>query len=140
MIGPDKDGSLNRCRQYAQSKNLPVTFTGKLSKEEWRAKSKDFDIFLNTTNFDNTPVSVIEAMALGMPVVSTDVGGIPHLVTNEVNGLLVPPNDEAAITLAVKKLCGDPNLTEKLSKNAREKVEEFDWQIVKQHWIKLLKQ
>jgi len=140
MIGPDKDGSLQKCREYAVARNLPVTFTGKLSKEEWRQKSSSYDIFLNTTYFDNAPVSVIEAMALGMPVVSTNVGGIPYLVMDEVNGLLVQPNDPAAFVKAIHRLCGDAHLTESLSKNARTKAEEFDWKNVKQHWSTLLKQ
>ena len=140
MIGPEKDGRLEKCRNYAVAKNLPVTFTGKLSKEEWREKSSSYNIFLNTTNFDNAPVSVIEAMALGMPVISTNVGGLPYLIADEVNGLLVPPNDPSAFVKAIHRLCADTDLTESLSKNARKKAEEFDWRNVKQHWSTLLKQ
>ena len=54
-----------------------ITITGILRKAEWIELSKDYDVFINTTNVDNMPVSVIEAMALGMPIVSTNVGGIP---------------------------------------------------------------
>ena len=68
-----------------------MNFTGKLSKQEWRDLSKDYNVFINTTNFDNTPVSVIEAMALGIPVVSTNVGGLPFLITDKVDGVLVEP-------------------------------------------------
>ena len=80
MIGPDVDGSLTKVKDLARKKNLDVNFTGKLSKPEWINYSKDFNVFINTTNFDNTPVSVIEAMALGLPVVSTNVGGMPFLI------------------------------------------------------------
>src|SRR5690606_32388170 len=82
MVGPDKDGSLQRCKEMATELNLPVSFTGLLSKQEWIALSRDFDIFINTTNFDNMPISVMEAMSLGMPVISTNVGGLPLLIEN----------------------------------------------------------
>ncbi len=52
MIGPEKDGSLQKCKAYATEHQLPVIFTGMLSKEAWRQRSKDFDIFINTTNYD----------------------------------------------------------------------------------------
>lgn len=140
MVGPDKDGLLAKCKEYVQSKNLPVTFTGKLSKEEWIKLSLEYDIFINTTNFDNTPVSVIEAMALGLPVISTKVGGMPFLLENRKDGLLVPPNDTEAFVEAIVSLCSNDALSKSIIKNARSKVVEYDWQIVKHLWLKLFKE
>ncbi|MEM7086949.1 MAG: glycosyltransferase family 4 protein [Bacteroidota bacterium] len=140
MVGPEKDGSLQRCKDYALQQDLPVIFTGKLSKEVWREKSTDFDIFINTTNFDNTPVSLIEAMALGLPIVSTNVGGIPYLIEDRKDGLLVSNNDVSAFAKAIDELCADHDLTQALSVNGRKKAEGFDWENVKQHWLTLLKQ
>ena len=140
MVGPDKDGTLEKCRVYAQEHQLPVTFTGKLSKQEWIQRSRNFDIFINTTNFDNTPVSVIEAMALGLPVISTRVGGIPFLIEDQKDGLLVPPNNSELFVAAIRKLCTSRDLAQSLSTQARKKAEAFDWQKVKQHWLALLKQ
>lgn len=139
MIGPEKDGSLQRCKLIATKKNLPVTFTGKLSKDAWTKKSENYDIFINTTNFDNTPVSVIEAMALGLPVVTTNVGGIPFIVENEFNGLTVPPNNVNAFITAIHRLVKNPAFAQKIAKNARESVATFDWEIVKQQWLQILK-
>lgn len=140
MIGPEKDGSLKKCKEYALKHNLPVTFTGKLSKEAWREKSTDFDIFINTTNFDNTPVSLIEAMALGLPVISTNVGGIPYLIEDDKDGLLVPTNDVSAFVKAIDELCTHSELAQRLSVAGRKKAEGFDWENVKLHWLALLKQ
>lgn len=140
MVGPEKDGSLQKCKDYAQKHDLPVVFTGKLSKKEWREKSVDFDVFINTTNFDNTPVSLIEAMALGLPIVSTDVGGIPYLIEDTKNGLLVPPNDTSEFVKAIDELYINNELVQALSLNGRKKAEGFDWENVKQHWQSLLKQ
>lgn len=138
MIGPDVDGSLIKVKGLAKKKNLNVNFTGKLSKREWIDYSKDCNIFINTTNFDNTPVSVIEAMALGIPVVSTNVGGLPFLITNNIDGILVESQNTDAMVNAIVKLQSDENLKNNLVTNARSKVENFDWKVVKLKWKTLL--
>ncbi|KAA6329422.1 hypothetical protein EZS27_021771 [termite gut metagenome] len=77
MVGQDKDGSMLKSQQLANLLGIAcsVTFTGKLTKQAWIKLSEQYNIFINTTDVDNTPVSVIEAMALGLPVISTNVGG-----------------------------------------------------------------
>jgi glycosyltransferase involved in cell wall biosynthesis len=139
MVGPDKDGSLDKCKKIVQEKNLPVTFTGKLQKEEWIQLSNNCDVFINTTNYDNTPISVIEAMALGLPVISTNVGGLPFLIEDNHTGLLVPPNNAEAFVNKLIELLEDSKKTKQVSNNARKLVESFDWRGVKQKWITLLK-
>lgn len=138
MVGPDKDGSLKQCEKIAIELNLPVTFPGLLQKKEWIELSKDYNIFINTTNFDNMPVSVMEAMALGMPVISTNVGGLPFLIDNEENGVLVPANNAVAFVDAITELCNNPEKVKNLTQNARTKMEGFDWEKIKHCWIKLL--
>jgi glycosyltransferase involved in cell wall biosynthesis len=140
MVGPDKDGSLIETRNLAESLNLNVNFTGKLSKKEWTDLAKKHDIFINTTHFDNTPVSVIEAMALGLPVVTTNVGGIPYMLSNNENALLI--NDDKSIEMvnAIEALLINEELVQKLSSNAKVLVCNMDWQVVKLKWIELLNQ
>lgn len=140
MVGPDKDGSLERCRQLAEELGVAdrITFTGLLPKSEWIALSADYDIFINTTNFDNTPVSVIEAMALGLPVVSTDVGGMPFLIDDGVDGRLVPQGDTEAFAAAITQLLEHPGNAFQLSQNARKKVELYDWEVVKNQWFEVI--
>jgi len=138
MIGPDKDGSLISTQELANQLKLSVTFTGKLTKEEWISLAKDYSIFINTTHFDNTPVSVIEAMALGLAVVSTNVGGIPYMLTNEKNALLVADNDVDQMIENIERLIVNNILFCDITKNANELVKNMDWQVVKEHWEKLL--
>jgi glycosyltransferase involved in cell wall biosynthesis len=138
MIGPDKENSIEKYIKYSQDLGLDVTFTGKLSKEEWIARAADFDVFINTTHFDNTPVSVIEAMALGLPVVSTNVGGIPFLIENRKQGLLVEDSDTLGMVNAIRQLLNDPHLVLTIQKNARAKVAHYDWQVIKNFWVALL--
>jgi glycosyltransferase involved in cell wall biosynthesis len=140
MIGPVKDDSFEVTKELVKKHKLEdsVEFTGVLSKEKWHNKSKDFDIFINTTNFDNTPVSVMEAMALGLTIVSTNVGGLPYLIDNNVEGVLIDKNNPEQMTKAIIKLLKEEN--KELSINAREKAESFGWGIVKEKWLSILKQ
>ena len=102
---------------------------------EWMNKT---NIFLNTTNFDNTPISVIEAMASGLCIVSTNVGGIPYLLTHEQDALLVPPDNPQAMASAVRRILTEPRLAEHLSRNARVKAEQFDWSAILPQWEAIL--
>jgi glycosyltransferase involved in cell wall biosynthesis len=139
MVGPEGDGSLEKTKGYAKALGVDVTFTGKLLKEEWIDVSKDYNIFLNTTNFDNMPVSVMEAMALGLPIISTNVGGLPFLIENEHDGILVNPNDVSGFVEAIREIITSPEKAIMLTQNARRKVEAFDWVNIKLRWISLLK-
>lgn len=138
MIGPTSDNSFEDCKEFAELNELKVHFTGKLSKSEWILLSEQSNIFINTTNFDNTPVSVIEAMALGLPVISTNVGGMPFLIEHYVDGILVDPNDVDNMANEIIRLSQDEQLVKQLTSNARNKVEQFDWNVVKTKWKELL--
>jgi len=139
MVGPDSDGSMEVVKQLAKELQVSVRFTGKLPKKEWLALAQDYNIFINTTNYDNMPVSVIEAMALGLPVVSTNVGGLPYLIEDKKDGVLVPPKDVAAFVLAIKDLIANPETTKRMAREARQKVEGFDWELVKGLWMDVLR-
>jgi len=137
MIGPDKnDGSLKRTKELCAKLGImdKVQFVGGVKKDEIPGLMAKDDIFISTTNIDNTPVSVIEAMASGLCIVSTNVGGIPYLLEHERDALLVPPNDPQAMADAVEQILKDPNLAARLSINARKKAETMDWSIVLPKW------
>ena len=138
MVGPDADGSLKTVKAYAKSLGVDVLFTGKLTKREWIGIAKDYNIFINTTNFDNTPISVIEAMALGLPVVSTNVGGMPYLIDHGKDGLLVEPDHVEQMVAAILELHDTDVLADTIASNARLKVEQFDWEVVKYRWFEIL--
>ncbi|MCH4551221.1 glycosyltransferase family 4 protein [Aestuariibaculum lutulentum] len=138
MVGPDKDGTLQQAKYYADKLEVTVNFTGKLEKQDWIKLSQQCNVFMNTTNFDNMPVSVIEAMALGLPVVSTNVGGMPFLIEDEQDGILVPPNSVKPFVEAIMGLKNDSDFTKKITLNARKKVEQYDWEVVKSLWLSLL--
>ena len=139
MVGPEKDGSLATTKAYAKSKGLEVTFTGGLTKSEWILLSKDYNIFINTTDFDNMPVSVIEAMALGLPVISTDVGGLSFLIDHQKDGLLVKSRQVEGFVSAIQQFKDDSLLLSSITKQARVKAESYDWSTIQQLWLSVLK-
>lgn len=140
MVGPDKDGSMqktiNLAKRYGIDSHLKVT--GQMTKSEWHRLSDDYDIFISTTNFDNTPVSVIEAMALGLPVISTNVGGVPYLVKNGVDALLVEKGNAKEMADKIENLLTNFKMAHAISRNARVKAESFGWENVKKQWQSLL--
>jgi glycosyltransferase involved in cell wall biosynthesis len=141
MMGPNKgDGSFEAMNGLALNLGVAerVTSTGPILKEDIPYRLQEGDIFLNTTRVDNTPVSVLEAMACGLCVVSTNVGGIPYLLEDDHDALLVPSADHAAMAKAVQRLLTEDGLAERLSRNARRKVEQYDWSNILPRWEKLL--
>ncbi|NOU11847.1 MAG: glycosyltransferase family 4 protein [Nitrospira sp.] len=141
MIGPDKkDGSLDLARNLALKLGVfdRITFAGPVPKNtipEWINRG---DILLNTPRIDNSPVSVLEAMACGVCIVSTKVGGIPYLIADGCDGLLVPDSDEVAMATAVRRLLGEGGVAGRLSRNGRIRVEQFDWSAILPQWERLL--
>src|SRR5262249_10472231 len=114
-----------------------VAFTGPIPKETTPHWLNRGDILLNTTSVDNTPVSILEAMASGLCIVSTNVGGIPYLLEIGCDALLVRADDDEAMANAVHALLTKVGLAERLSTNARRKVEQFDWSTVLPKWERL---
>lgn len=138
MVGPDKENLIQECKKLVKKRKVSVIFTGLLSKEDWILLSNEYSVFINTSHYDNTPVSIIEVMAVGLPVVSTNVGGIPYLVKDKENVLLVNDNAVFEMVDSIKLLLNNKELTQKLIQNSRKLVEEFDWKILKQQWFEIL--
>lgn len=140
MLGPDKDGSFSKTKAVAERLGIGdrTEFPGGIPRPQVPTQLHRGDIFLNTTNFDNTPVSVLEAMGCGLCVVSTNVGGIPYLLEHEKDALLVPPGQADKMADAVRRILTEPGFAEKLSRNARRKAEQFAWDAVLPKWENIL--
>ena len=143
MVGPDKDdGSLEETRRAISRHGLEerVEITGAVPKSAVPFYLDRGDVFLNTSDVDNAPVSVVEAMACGLAVVSTDAGGIPHLLRDGEDALIVPRGDADALARAVDCLLSAPGLAARLSRQARETAAERDWSRVLPRWEALLRE
>lgn len=137
MVGPDKgDGSLQAVNSLAKKLGVvdQLIILPAVPYEEVPSLLDRADVFINTTNYDNAPRSLLEAMANGVCVVSTNVGGIPWMITNLEDGLLVPPEDELAMVNALKSLLENPEVAMRISQNARRTAERHDWSNVIPEW------
>jgi glycosyltransferase involved in cell wall biosynthesis len=112
-----------------------VHFTGRVEHAQVPAIYAQADVALNPSLADNMPNSVLEAYASGVPVVSTNVGGVPDIVVDGVSGLLVPPGDPAAMALAVVRLLDDRNLAARLVQVGLEQAQRYAWPQVKGQWF-----
>lgn len=139
MAGQDR-GELDSVRARARAVGLEasVDFPGFLDAAAKRRAFDAHDVFLNTNRVDNTPVTVIEAMASGLPVVSTDAGGLPYLIDHGHTGLLVPSTDADAMAAAVAGLIDDPRQAKRLSKAGREVAADCARDRVVERWSALL--
>jgi glycosyltransferase involved in cell wall biosynthesis len=139
MAGQDK-GELARVRARARELELDgaVRFVGFLDRAGKQREFARNHIFLNTNRIDNMPVSVLEAAAFGLPIVATDVGGIPYLLEHERTALLVADDDAAAMTCAVERLLTEPSLVQALSRNGRSVAEASSWTTVFARWEPLI--
>jgi glycosyltransferase involved in cell wall biosynthesis len=141
MAGPALDDAEAKCKELAQQLRIEafVEFPGRVPKSRIPELGEQCDIFLNPTFVDNTPVSVVEAMAMGMCVVATNVGGLPYLLEDGETALLVPPRNDQAMAEAMLRILEDPKLAERLSCNARSAAKGMDWGAITPRWLKLIR-
>jgi glycosyltransferase involved in cell wall biosynthesis len=141
MVGPARQPeSLARVRRLARQLGVEdrLTIAGAVQKRDVASWLNRGDIFLNTTSVDNTPVSVMEALACGLCVVSTDAGGVRVLLRDGRLGLLVPRDDDRAMAAAVRRLLDDPALAGRLSLDGRAAMADLDWSRVLPLWEEIL--
>lgn len=100
-----------------------IVFRGRLDGPGLDAAYRSADVFVAPSLWEGFGMAVLEALLYGLPVVATRVGAIPELIEDERNGLLVPPNDAAALAGALGRLASDPALRARLSAGARESGE-----------------
>jgi len=142
MIGPDKgDGSVERTRRAASELGVAerVEIVLGVPKSQVPDRLSGADVFVNTTSVDNVPVSLLEALACGLCVATTDAGGIADLVRDGETALMVPTDDADAMAAAVLRILREPGLAARLSANARREAEGFDWARVLPAWDALLR-
>jgi glycosyltransferase involved in cell wall biosynthesis len=111
-----------------------ITFIGEVEQRELARWFAEVDVYVNCSTIDGLPASLLEALAAGLPVVTTGVGGIPEVVKDGVNGLIVPPNDPATLAERVFRLVESPELAAKLSEQAQQSVRRYSWEQVCRQW------
>ena len=124
----------------------PIIFTGKLSPEDLANEYRTANVFTLPAIVDSKGdteglgVVLIEAMELGLPIVASNVGGIPDVVVDGESGILVPEKNPVALADAFKRLAADPSLTEHLLAGARKRISEcFTWDGIIERQIEVYK-
>jgi glycosyltransferase involved in cell wall biosynthesis len=126
-----------KLQKFAHELNLRnLEFLGSMPQEEMPSLYKQCDIYLNSPNIDNMPNSIIEAFASGLPVVTTNAGGIPLIIENEETGLLVPIDDHESMAKAALRLLRDPEFAQRLISNALMECGKYSWENVRERWLK----
>lgn len=115
-------------------------FIGRVPFEKMPALYDAADIYLTATNLDNMPGSVIECFSCGLPVVTTDAGGVPYIVTHEESGLLVSRDDHEAMAAAAIRLIEDEELASRIARHAREACRQYQWEAVRDAWLQVYKE
>jgi len=124
--------------QLARDLGLQQTrFIGRVAFEDMPAMYDSADIYLTATNLDNMPSSITESMAAGLPVVTTDAGGIPFIVTHEESCLMVRCDDHEALAASAIRLLEDNALAVRIERQAREAARKFTWPVVRDEWVSL---
>ena len=111
-----------------------VTFVGKIDPEDMPKLLHDADIFVNASVVDNQPVSILEAFACGLPVVSTPTGDIPAMVRHEETGVIVPALDAEALAAAVLGMLREPERAGRLAQRAYGEIARYTWPAVREQW------
>jgi glycosyltransferase involved in cell wall biosynthesis len=122
----------------ASNLKLPnCVFAGSMPPSAMPSLYDQNDILINGSFVDNAPSSIIEAFSCGLPVVSTDAGGIPYLVRHESTGLLCERGDWKALAENVIRLIRDQTLAKKMVENGREAARKHDWNLLRSEWLAL---
>jgi glycosyltransferase involved in cell wall biosynthesis len=125
---------LDDTRAYTRDRDLPVRFLQKLSQRELADEMHDHDVFLNASSFDNQPVCILECMLNGLPVITTDVGGIPELFRDGEVGYFVGENRDDQMADRALALLADPAAAAAMSRRGAERGKAHLWSSLRRSW------
>ncbi len=125
-------------RDLVRVLRLPnVNFAGVKSRGEIGNAYDQADIFVNASNLDNMPISILEAFAAGTPVVTTEPEGMKYVVSHERTGMLSPPGDAHGLARNILRVLREPELAARLAQNALEESERYRWPAVREQWVRM---
>jgi glycosyltransferase involved in cell wall biosynthesis len=117
-----------------------VTFAGRVPPQEIAAFYDAHDIYIQSPDIDNMPASVLEAFASGLPVVSTEAGGVPAILRHGRDGLLAPLDDDETLATHVMSLLANPDWARTLAETAHGTLQTYTWENVRDQWLALYRE
>jgi glycosyltransferase involved in cell wall biosynthesis len=130
--GPQR-ADLQRLAEDLDLRN--TRFVGRVRPDAMPLLYQEHDIWLNASNVDNMPLSILECFSSGVVAVSTSAGGIPDMVDHGRTGLLVPCNDSIALAAAALNVVNTPTFFSQLKRNALQECEKYTWTAVRAQWL-----
>jgi glycosyltransferase involved in cell wall biosynthesis len=115
-------------------------FRGRVEPSTIAGCYDEADIYLNGSEIDNQPLSLLEAFACGIPIVTTDAGGIPNIVSDGETGMLVPRGDFAQLAERAIRLLNDSELARHLIEQGRRECRKYSWDAVRDAWLETYQQ
>ena len=112
-----------------------ITFTGQVDPNSIADVYDAADIYLNGSEIDNQPLSLLEAFACGLPIVTTDAGGIPYVVSDGKTGMVVPRGDYQQMADRALRLLNDSALTKTIVEQGRQECRKYAWESVRDQWL-----
>ena len=131
--GGSQEAALRALVQQLNLRN--VTFAGRVAPTEINRCYANADVYVQAPCIDNMPLSVLEAFASGLPVVSTNVGGVPKILTHGLHGLLAPVDDDEALATQVLTLIESPSYARQLAAAARQSCAAYEWPVARDGWL-----
>ena len=133
------DGKLkNEILELVKKENIDdIEFIGRVPNSKIGEILNTADIFINTSNKDNMPLSLFEALACGLPVISTNVGGIPDYFTDGINGFLIEPNNKEQLTNKILYVLNNQAEVQKIIDNGYQTFEKLTLRNLKSEYLKL---
>lgn len=141
MAGKD-EGMLDAIKLLSKQNQLNnhIIFPGFISMQQKLEYAQKQHIYICTNRIDNAPVSLIEFMALGLPIVSVNTGGIPYIIKDGYNGLLVDLDDDAAMVQKIELLINNSSMASSIAKNAYHYSRQYGKENVLKKWLNLFDQ
>ena len=131
--GGSQEAALRALVQQLNLRN--VSFAGRVAPTEINRYYANADVYVQAPCIDNMPLSVLEAFASGLPVVSTNVGGVPKILTHGLHGLLAPVDDDEALATLVLTLVESPSYARQLAAAARQSCAAYEWSVARDGWL-----
>jgi glycosyltransferase involved in cell wall biosynthesis len=125
----------NNLRQLSESLGSRyIRFLGRVEPSEMPCLYEEADIYLNSSLTEHQPTAVLEAMASGLPVISTDCGDLPLLVQDGITGMLVSPHDPSSMARAATILLERQGFAQQISYGAKERLDRYTWSHLREAW------
>jgi glycosyltransferase involved in cell wall biosynthesis len=130
--GPEREALGKLCTELGIADS--VVFCGRLDRDAMADLYRSASVVINPSRIDNMPNSILEAMASGIPVVSTNVGGVPFILREGITGIMIDAGNHVAMAEAVQRILADRQLAARISDAALCEVQQYSWPRVRHQW------